>query len=133
MNAAEEFALSLVSLALARNGFASEKSVRLRNGTHADLIATETDPLRGQRRFAVEVKAVSHESGVPASLENVLEEQSDRLGMETHVAYFVDSTDTLVVDSGLAEHMLFRDPDVALTTVSASERMRSVENAVPVR
>jgi len=132
LNAPEFFATSLVSLALIRKGYTATKDVVLPNGCEADLIATRSDPELGDTLFVVEVKAVADERRIPEGIEKIREAYARKFGIKAHVAYFIDSSDTLIVDDELAQEMSFSDPDVTLKTIDAFGNLRSPRKTGPL-
>lgn len=111
---AEHFAISLVSLALARAGYAVSKQVAQRGDQlqRFDLFASKVS---GDvvAQFGVEVKATPHVSNAVR-----LRRPNGQAGWPVYLAVYAVKEEKLVVDDQLAALLEFRDDEIQLLKFS---------------
>ena len=109
MNHSEKFAVSLMSLALARNGYRSYEGVPPGVGPVADMLVVG----RGER-FAVQVRAVAGRSALPEQLESLRNEYQRKFDAPTYFAFLSDDETRLWVDTALLSRMRYQDDEVCI-------------------
>jgi len=109
MDISKNFAESLVSLALSRNGYKTYKGVPPGMGQEADILVV------GQgERFAVQVKVLKSRYLIPRHLERARMKYTAAFGTPTYFAFLVDDERFLLTDAALCQRMRFRDAQVRL-------------------
>jgi hypothetical protein len=118
INSPERFAISLVSLALARQGYTTTKEIRYGKSLHADILAVkEIDNI--EETFIVEVKAVSSLKLIPEDIDVLREQNSTSFGVTVYFAFFIDRDSLLIVDDELEKRMRFFDDEIRLESFSS--------------
>jgi hypothetical protein len=118
MNNSEKFAVSLVSLALARNRYVTSKNVQLSHVACADILAVRGSDDTDDERFAVQVKALPDRDAVPRAIKVWGNIVSDLFGLTTYLAFFIENENILLVDDELRNRMRFTDEEVRLETIA---------------
>lgn len=113
MNHSEKFAISLISLALARNGYRSYEGVPPGVGAVADLLVVG----KGER-FAVQVKAVAGRSALPEQLESLRREYQSKFDVPTFFAFLSNDETSLWLDTALRRRMRYQDDEVQMEELS---------------
>ena len=122
----DEFAISLISLALIRNGYQIQKEVRFPGDIVADLVARKsTAENKEEEVFAVEAKWMkSLGDNYPSNLVAQIDEISQRIGMPVYLAFVQGDGSSVKVDCNLKERMLYSKDDLDISTFDFS---RSIE------
>lgn len=128
-NGREEFAASLISLALVRNGYQVQSEIRFPGDIVADLVArkmaSETDI---EEVFAVEVKWVNSFDNIsPSNQLTQIENTSQLIGMPVYLAFVKGDGASVKVDAMLKERMLYSDDDLNVSTVSVNNLRAKVK------
>ena len=109
MTISDKFAVSLVSLALLKNGYRTYKGVPPGSGAEADILVVG----KGEK-FAVEVRVLNHHEPIPDLLEKLRSQLQAELGATTYFAFLVDQETRLLVDVELRKRMHFHDEKISL-------------------
>ena len=109
MTISDKFAVSLVSLALLKNGYRTYTGVPPGTGAEADILVVGNG-----EKFAVEVNVLNHIAAMPRQLEQVRAQLQTALGATTYFAFLVDQETRLLVDRELLKRMHFHDKEVSL-------------------
>jgi len=112
---AEQFAISLISLALVRNGYRTCNEVEVEGSARADILAALGDETG--ERFVVEVKAIRDRRSLPQQLDSLREKYRSLFGVSAFLAFFIDQDDLLLVDEQLEKRMRFSDDEVSLEVI----------------
>ncbi|MYM68777.1 hypothetical protein GTP45_18330 [Pseudoduganella sp. FT55W] len=120
MDIPHNFAVSLVSLALVRNGYRTYKDVPPGMGEEADILAVGNG-----EKFAVQVSVLKSHSAIPAQLERQRAACEAAFGTPTYFAFLADGETLLLVGAALHQRMRFRDNDVRLDEIPGHIKITS--------
>lgn len=113
MDPSKQFAISVVKLALSRNGYYTYEDAPIGAGLLADIFAARKIGAI-EERIVVEVKTLPNHFAIPARLENQRRQLRAKFQYEVYFAFFIESEDLLMVDAELCKRMQFRDDAIQL-------------------
>jgi hypothetical protein len=119
MDPPKQFAISVVMVALSRNGYYTYKDAPIGAGLLADVFAAKKIGA-AEERIVVEVKTLRNRLAIPARLENQRRQLRARFQHEVYFAFFVESEDLLIVDEELCKRMQFREDKIRLEELPAA-------------
>jgi hypothetical protein len=120
MDIANKLALSLVSLALAKNGYRTYKGVPPGMGREADILA-----IGHGERFAVQVAVLERSQSIPRQLEGLRSKYQAEFGTPTFFAFLADGETVLLVDAALHQRMRFQNETIRLEALPAEVTITS--------
>ncbi|WP_143745691.1 hypothetical protein [Massilia sp. KIM] len=116
----DQFAASLLALTLIRNGYLTQKEVRVGRGRTADLLVSKEMQDGSVDRFAVELKWVSSPTQVQQIGEDLLAQRkalSALLGIPVYGAFVIGDGSEVQVDAELESRMLYSPEDMRVLTL----------------
>ena len=121
MSNAEKFATSLVSLAVARNGYETIRDFT-GSGEQPPIILVAGNA-RGKKNFnetfAVEIKVIRDPKNISRQLKDLKAQHLPSFADAVYFAFFIDNQKLLLVEEALRQRMRFRDDEIRLETLDA--------------
>ncbi|MYM23121.1 hypothetical protein GTP46_10740 [Duganella sp. FT135W] len=114
MDRSKQFAISVVKLALTRNGYYAYEDAPIGAGLLADVFAAKKSGAEAEERIVVEVKTLRNHTAIPAKLESQRLQLRAKFQYEVYFAFFVESEGLLIVDAELCKRMRFREDEIRL-------------------